>query len=267
MIHPTAVIHPKAKLDSTVAVGPCAVIDEHVEVGPDCVVGPHVHLTGHTVIGSGNRFHAGAVIGDTPQDLKYRGEPTRLRIGDNNVFREHTVVNCSATLTEDTVIGSNNFIMVQSHVGHNSRLGDHVILGGGAMVAGHVTVEDRVFISGNCLVHQFCRIGTLSMMQGGAAISKDLPPFTIARGYNAISGLNTIGLRRAGISSADRLELRRIYHAVFRSGQNLRAAVADCQSQAAGAPARKLLQFLQESKRGFCAALRRRSDEAGSDED
>src|SRR5580698_11300832 len=127
MIHPTAIIHPQAKLDATVKVGPYAVIDAEVELGAHCVVGPHVYLTGVTKISSHNKFHAGCVIGDAPQDLKYKGEPTRTRIGDHNVFREHATVHCSAKLGEDTIIGSRNFIMANTHVGHNCRLGDYVI--------------------------------------------------------------------------------------------------------------------------------------------
>jgi UDP-N-acetylglucosamine acyltransferase len=185
VIHPTAVIHPKAQVDSSCHVGAYAVIDEHVVVGPNCWIGPHVHLTGLTTLGARNRFHAGCVIGDAPQDLKYKGEPTRLRIGDENVFREHVTVHRSNTPQEDTVLGSNNYLMAGSHVGHNSRLSNHVILANGALLGGHVQVDDRAFISGNCLVHQFVRVGTLALMQGGAAISKDLPPFTIARGDTA----------------------------------------------------------------------------------
>ena len=125
-------------------------------------------------------FHAGSVIGDAPQDLKYQDEPTRLRIGDRNVFREHVTVHRSNSLDTETVIGSDNFLMVNAHVGHNCMLGNHVIMANGVLLAGHVEVGDRAFISGNCLVHQFCRIGTLALMQGGAAISQDLPPFTVA---------------------------------------------------------------------------------------
>src|SRR5436309_1170902 len=124
MIHPTAIIHPKANVDSTASVGPYAVIDEHVEVGPNCLVGPHVYLTGATSIGAGNQFHAGCVIGDAPQDLKYKGEPTGVRVGDHNVFREHVTVHRSNKVEESTVIGSHNFLMANSHVGHNSTLGD-----------------------------------------------------------------------------------------------------------------------------------------------
>ena len=124
VIHPTAIIHPKAKLDATVRVGPYAIIDEGVEIGPDCVIGPQVYLTGLTTIGAHNRFYAGCVIGEAPQDLKYTGEPTRLRIGDHNVFREHVTVHRSNKAAEETVIGSHNFLMANSHVAHNCRLGD-----------------------------------------------------------------------------------------------------------------------------------------------
>ena len=250
VIHPTAVIHPKARLDSTVRVEPYAVIDEGVEIGAHCVIGPHAYLTGATTIGTHNQFHASCVIGDTPVDLKFSGAPTRLRIGDHNIIREHVTVNCSNSLEEDTVVGSHNLLTPECHVGHNTVIGDHVIVGGGAMLAGHAVVQDRVFISGNCLVHQFCRVGTLAMMQGGAAISKDLPPFTVAVGTNEICGLNSIGLRRAGFPSEERLELKRLYHALFRSGQNIRAAVADAQTKFTGGPARTMLEFVAAAKRG-----------------
>ena len=253
MIHPTAIVHPQAKLDATVHVGPYAVIDEGVEIGADCVVGPHAYLTGMTEIGAGNQFHAGCVIGDAPQDLKYKNEPTRLRIGDQNVFREHVTIHRSTKPDAETVIGSHNFFMANSHVAHNCAFGNHVILANGALLGGHVVVQDRAFISGNCLVHQFCRVGTLALMQGGAAISKDLPPFTNARGYNGICGLNVIGLRRGGFTAEQRLELKRLYHFLFRSGKNLRAALAEARENFTSAPAKVLLDFIAETKHGVCA--------------
>ena len=252
MIHPTAIIHPKAKLDPSVRVGPYAIIEEGVEVGANCVVGPQVYLTGLTRIGAGNRFYAGCVIGEAPQDLKYQDEPTRLRIGDHNVFREHVTVHRSNKTAEDTVIGSRNFLMAHCHVAHNCRLGDQVILANGALLAGHVALDDRVFISGNCVLHQFVRVGTLALMQGGSAISKDLPPYTVARGGNGICGLNTVGLRRAGLTPAERLELKQLYRALFREGQNLRRAVAAARETFRSAPARVMLDFLAASKRGVC---------------
>src|SRR6266571_3305595 len=159
MIHPTAIIHPKAQLDSTVSVGPCAVIDEHVRIGPHCRIGPHAHLTGHTTVGANNTFHTGCVMGDAPQDLKYQGEP---------------------------------------------------------------------------------------------AISKDLPPFCVARGDNGICGLNAVGLRRAGFNAEDRIELKRLYHALFRSGQKLSAAITAARKEFTSEGARALLDFVASSQRGIC---------------
>jgi UDP-N-acetylglucosamine acyltransferase len=260
MIHPTAIIHPGAKLDPTVRVGPYTVIDEGVEVGPECVIGPQVYLTGLTTMGAHNRFYAGCVIGEAPQDLKYAGEPTRLRIGDHNVFREHVTVHRSNQPAEETVIGSQNFLMAHSHVAHNCHLGDRVILANGALLAGHVTLDDRAFLSGNCIVHQFVRVGTLALMQGGSAISKDLPPYTVARGDNGICGLNTVGLRRAGLTPAERLELKQLYHALFRAGRNLRATLADAQGKFSSAPARVMLDFVAASTRGVCADTGERSE-------
>ena len=149
MIHPTAIIHPGARLDPTVRVGPYAVIDEHVVIGASCRIGPHAHLTGQTRIGANNIFHAGCVIGDAPQDLKYQGAPTRLRIGDNNVFREHVTVHRSNKESQETVIGSYNYLMAHCHVGHNTRVADQVIIANGALLGGHVVVQDRAFLSGN----------------------------------------------------------------------------------------------------------------------
>lgn len=267
MIHPTAIIHPGAKLDSTVRVGPYAVIDEGVELGPDCVVGPHVYLTGRTVIGSHNIFHAGAVIGDAPQDLKYHGELTGLRIGDHNVFHEHTTVHRSNKTTEDTQVGSHNFLMAGAHVAHNCHLGNHVIMANGAMLGGHVTVQDRAFISGNCLVHQFVRVGTLALMQGGTAISKDLPPFTIAMGVNQICGLNLVGLRRAGFTADQRLELKRLYHHLFRGRGKFSEARTAARADFRSPGAVQMLDFVDVGKRGFCAdvSMSRSRPEADGD--
>ena len=262
MIHPTAIIHPKAQLDSTVEVGPYAVIDADVSLGPECRVGPHVYLTGHTLIGARNRFHAGSVIGDAPQDVKYNNEPARLVIGDDNVFREGVTAHRSAVPGEATVIGSNNFLMANSHAGHNVRMGNHVILANGALLGGHVQVGDRAFISGNCLVHQFVRIGTLAIMRGGTALSQDLPPFTLVWQVNTLCGLNVVGLRRANFSPAERSELKRLYHKLFRSGENLSRAVAEARTGFTSPPAKLMLDFIADSRRGVCRPRRRVSAEA-----
>jgi UDP-N-acetylglucosamine acyltransferase len=267
MIHPTAVIHPNAKLDPSVTVGPHAVIDADVVLGPGCRVGPSAYLTGHMTAGANNAFHACCVIGDAPQDFKYKGEPTRLRIGDNNVFREHVTVHCSNKLEEDTVIGSNNLLMVHCHVGHNVVIGNHVILANGSLLSGHVTVADRAFISGNCMVHQFTRVGTLALMQAGSAISKDLPPFCIARGDNGIAGLNIIGLRRAGFTPEQRLSLKRAYHLLFRSGQRMKERVAGARARfSEDSHVKEMVEFVSGSKRGVCADTGRKASQVEVDE-
>ncbi len=259
MIHPSASIHAKAHVDQRakigagVRVGPFAVIDAEVELGDNCIVGPHVYLTGVTKIGVNNKFHCGAVIGEAPQDLKYKDAPTRTRIGDNNVFREGVTVHRATKVGEETLIGSNNFLMANSHVAHNCILGNHIILANGALLAGHVEVQDCVFISGNCAVHQFCRVGTLALMQGGTGISKDLPPFTVAHQTNIVCGLNVVGLRRAGFSAADRAELKLLYKFIFRAGINFRQATDEAKEKFTSAPAKIFLNFVSAARRSICS--------------
>ncbi len=251
--HPTAVVHPDARIGPGCRIQPYAVIDAHVELGPGCEVGPGVHLTGHTVLGARNRIHAGAVLGDAPQDLKYDGAPTRLRIGDDNVFREHVTIHRSSRLDDDTIIGHGNLFMAGCHVGHNSHVGNHNIIANGALIAGHASLADRVFLSGNCLVHQFARIGRLALMQGGSGISRDLPPFCIAKGANGMAGLNVIGLRRAGFTPAERLELRAAYHRLFRSRLPFASSLAAVRSEFNHSPAvMELVDFVASCRRGVC---------------
>jgi UDP-N-acetylglucosamine acyltransferase len=253
MIHPTAVVHPNAKLGPGVRVGPHAVIDGHVELGADCDVGPHAYITGQTVVGARNKFDAGCVIGGAPQDLKYKGELTRLQIGDENTFREHVTVNCSTTVEGLTVLGSHILIMAGAHVGHDSTVGDHVIMANCSALGGHVTVQEGAVLSACVVVHQFLRVGSLSMTQGGSALSQDLPPYAMARhGINLMCGLNIVGLRRAGLTAEERLELKRAYHLLFRSGTNLRQAVAEAREKYTGARTKLLLDFVATTKRGVC---------------
>src|SRR5262249_9693636 len=180
-----------------------------------------------------------------------------------NVFRECVTVHRANLESDQTVIGSHNLLMGCCHIAHDCHLGNYVIIANGALVGGHVHIADRVLISGNCLVHPFVRVGTLAMMQGGSAISKDLPPFTVARGDNTCCGLNTIGLRRAGLSPADRLELKQLYHSLFRSGLNLRKAVTAARDKFSGPSARLMLEFIEATKRGvvFDAGGTSQSDE------
>jgi len=253
MIHPTAVIDSKAEIHPSVVIGPYAVIDAKVKIGEGCRIGPHVYITGHTTIGKGNKFYPGAVIGEAPQDLAYKGAPTQLRIGDDNTFREAVTVNRSTQEGTETVVGSRNLLMACTHVAHDCRLHNNIIMANGAALGGYVEVEDRAVISATCLVHQFIRIGTLAMMRGGSAISKDLPPFTVAVGENGICGLNVIGLRRAGFTPEERMELKRLYRALFRGDLPLREAVEAARREFTGPHAVRMLDFIAASKRGVCA--------------
>ena len=172
---------------------------------------------------------------------------------DNNLFREHVTVHRSNKVEEATEIGSNNLLMAHSHVGHNVQFGNHVIMANGALLGGHVVVQDRAFISGNCLVHQFVRIGFLSMMQGGSSVSKDLPPFAVAIKSNVMCGLNIVGMRRGGIDSSQRLELKKLYRLLFRLGKGMRANLAAARQLPWSEPALKMLDFVTSSKRGVCS--------------
>jgi UDP-N-acetylglucosamine acyltransferase len=253
VIHSTAIIHPEALVDASVEVGPYCVVDKGVRIAAGCKLGPHVYVTGQTEIGVGNQFFAGCVIGEAPQDLKYDGKPTRVVIGSNNVFREHVTVHRATDTAGQTVIGSHNFLMANAHVGHNARLGDRIIMANGALLGGHVTVFDKAFISGNCVVHQYCRVGALTIMQGGTSLSVDMPPFTMVHEVNILCGLNSVGLRRAGFSSEERLELKRLYRALFRQGMLMSKAVAAARSEYSSPAAKELLDFIASSKRGVCA--------------
>ncbi len=253
MIHPTALIAPNAKLHETVKVGPYAVIDADVEIEEGTTIGPHVHLTGRTTIGKKNVIHAAAVIGEAPQDMKYKGEPTGLRIGDNNIIREHVTLHRSNSMEEDTKIGEGNFFMAHSHVGHNARVGNESIFANGALVGGHAEIGDKVVLSGNCAVHQFVRIGELAMMQGNAAVSQDLPPYTMGFGVNKLCGLNVVGLRRAGFTTEQRQELHYYYKRIFLEGNSIGKTAQGALDQSPGDKARILLEFIAGSERGVCS--------------
>ncbi|MFM8471113.1 MAG: acyl-ACP--UDP-N-acetylglucosamine O-acyltransferase [Limisphaerales bacterium] len=252
MLHPTAIIAPTAQHAPDVQVGPYAVIEGNVTLGPGCVVGPFVHLLGRTTMGARNHIHAGAVVGDTPQDLKYKGEPTRLVIGDDNIIREHATIHCSTKPDTATIIGSHCFIMGNAHVGHDVQVRDHAILCNGIAIAGFAVIGERAFLSANSLVHQFCRVGPLALLQGGAAVSKDVPPFCIATGINSICGLNTIGLRRGGFKAEQRTELKRLYHLLFLSGKLRRDALAEAATVAADTAGKQFIEFVAASTRGVC---------------
>jgi UDP-N-acetylglucosamine acyltransferase len=249
-IHPTAIIDPAARLADDVLIGPYAIIDGQVTLGPGCRVGPHAHLIGPMTLGSNNFLHTGAVLGDRPQHLKFSEPPTGLVAGNGNVFREHATVH-GGMLPGGTSLGDNNYVMVNGHVAHDCTLGNNVILCNGALLAGHCAVEDGAFISGNCAVHQFTRIGRLSMLSGGATISKDLPPFCIGEGRNRLVGINVVGLRRAGLAAAQMNAVREAYRILFMQQKTLTLAVEQVErALGANSAVAELLNFIRGSKRG-----------------
>jgi UDP-N-acetylglucosamine acyltransferase len=272
-IHPTAVIHPKAELGQGVMIGPYAVIGEYVSLGEGTRVGPHAVIDGWTTVGEGCDIGVGAVLGGPPQDLKYRGQRSFLRIGHDTCIREYVTVHRSSEEDGATLIGSHNFLMAYTHVAHDCRLGDYVIMVNYAGLSGYVEVEDRAFISGHNAVHQFVRIGYLAMVSGASRVVKDIPPFMIAEGNpTCIRGLNVVGIRRLGLKPPVRVELRRAYRWLYRSGLNTSQAVERMRQEGlGGSEVQRLIVFIEASKRGICdgARLAKRDvpDEGVADED
>ncbi len=255
MIHPTAIVSPKAELDSSVEVGPHAIIEEHVRIGAGTRVWANAYITGHTTIGRDNQIHMGAVLGHEPQDVKFdRRCRSYLRIGDRNVFREYCTVHRGTEPESATVIGNDCFLMATAHVGHNCVVGDGVILCNCALLAGHVQVGDRAFISGGVVIHQFTRVGRLAMFSGNARVSMDVPPFTLAAERNEIHALNLVGLRRAKISREAVSELKRLFRLFYLSGKNGSQALSEAQADGAFVTpeAREFIEFAKQSPNGLC---------------
>ena len=257
-IHPTATIHSKAELGDGVSVGPYAVIGEHVRLGDETSVGPHAVIEGWTTIGQRCDIGVGAVLGGLPQDLKFRGQRSFLRIGDDTCIREYVTVHRSAEEDGVTIVGAHDFLMAYTHVAHDCRLGDHVVMVNYAGLSGYVEVEDRAFISGHNAVHQFVRIGYLAMVSGASRVVKDIPPFMIAEGNpTRIRGLNVVGMRRLGLGPQVRRELRRAYHLLYRAGLNTTQALEGMRQEGlVSGEVQRLITFVEGTKRGICGGLR-----------
>jgi UDP-N-acetylglucosamine acyltransferase len=255
-IHPTAIVDPRAEIHSEADIGPYVVIDGPVVVGAGTRVLAHAVLTGHTTIGRDNVIHPGAVVGNEPQDYGYKGAPTGLHIGDRNIIRENSELHRATSLEHPTTIGDDNFFLARSHVAHDCRLGNRILVANGALVAGHVVVDDQVFISGNCVVHQYVRIGRLSLLRGLSRTSRDVPPFCIMDGTHTVRGINRVGLRRAGFEAVQIRALQRAFAILFRSRRNLRQAMAEIEAAPASAEVDELLAFIRASTRGVCTGPR-----------
>jgi len=227
-IHPTAIIDATAELDSGVAVGPYTVIDARVQVGTGTDIGPHVVIRGPTRIGADNRIFQFASVGEDPQDTKYAGEETFLTIGDGNLIREYVTLNRGTVQDAgETRIGNHNLFMAYSHVAHDCRIGDHVIMANAASLAGHVQVQDWAILGGFTIVHQFCRIGAHCFCAMGSVITKDVPPYVIIGGHPAQPrGINTEGLQRRKIDAASIQQLKSAYRVLYMSDRKLENAVA-----------------------------------------
>ncbi|GAA5182809.1 acyl-ACP--UDP-N-acetylglucosamine O-acyltransferase [Niveibacterium umoris] len=226
MIHPSAIVHPGACIAEGVEIGPFSVIGEHVEIGACTTVGPHVVITGHTRIGRDNRIFQFCSLGEMPQDKKYRGEPTRLEIGDRNTIREYCNFNTGTVQDAGvTRIGDDNWVMANVHIGHDCQVGNQTILANNVTIAGHVSVGDWVILGGMTAVHQFVRIGAHSMCGGGTILLQDLPPYVMASGNPAAThGTNSEGLRRRGFAPEAVTAIKRAYKILYRNGNTLEEA-------------------------------------------
>ena len=254
-IHPTAIVAPGAELASGVQVGPYAVIGPHVRIGKDTRVGPHSVVEGRTTIGRDNRIFQFASVGAVPQDMKYRGEDSALTIGDRNTIREFATLNIGTHGGGmETRIGNDNLFMVYSHVGHDCRIGNHVILANCATLAGHVTLDDYVGVGGLAAIHQFTRIGESAYLGGGAMVVNDVPPYCLAQGDRArLFGLNRVGLERRGFGEAQKRALKQAYRTFFFEGLSLKDAVERIRRDQADCPeAVHLADFIAASQRGIC---------------
>jgi len=254
VIHPTAIVHPGARLAADVEVGPYTVIGEHVEIGSGTSIGAHSVITGHTRIGSDNRIFHFASIGEEPQDKKYAGEPTRLEIGDRNTIRENSTINCGTVQDGGlTRVGSDNWIMAYVHIAHDCMVGNHTIFANCTQLAGHVHVDDWVILGGFTGIHQFCRIGAHSMTAIASVIVHDLPPYVMAQGDTAKAhGINSEGLKRRGFSPEAINGIRKAYKTLYREGLTLEEAKAALAAQSAAcAEVAPIVDFLGKATRGI----------------
>ncbi len=253
-IHPSAIVDPGAELGNGVSVGPFAVIGPQVRLGDHVRVDHHASVLGPCSIGAGTQVFPFASIGSAPQDLTYKGEPTRLEVGERNVFREFVTVNRGTMKGGGlTRIGSDCFFMAYAHVAHDSTIGNHVVMANCAALAGHIRIDDDAILGGLVAVHQWARIGRMAMIGGVSGVAQDVPPFCIASGERAkLYGLNVIGLKRHGFSEARIADVKKAYRLLFREGLPLKAAIATVEKELPDSPeAAELLEFIRTTKRGI----------------
>lgn len=256
MIHPTAIVDPKAEIGENVEIGPYSVIEKGVSLGEGTKIGPHVVVREGTQIGKRCQIYQFSSIGEAPQAIAYRGEPTLLQVGDHNIIREYvTLHRGSVKGGGKTVLGNENFIMAYSHIAHDCQIGNQVVMANGATLAGHILIEDYAIIGGLSAIHQFCRVGTHAFISGLTGVSLDIPPYMLSSGNRAkLFGLNSVGLKRANFSEETLKALKMVYRTIFRSGLTLGKAIKKVgEDDVSHIPeVQHLLQFIQHSKRGIC---------------
>jgi UDP-N-acetylglucosamine acyltransferase len=262
-IHPSAFVSPEAVIGENVEIGAFALIEGEVTIGDNCIIRPGAYLYGPLAMGVNNVVHTGAVLGDLPQHLKFKGERTTLEIGNDNIFREHVTVHRGTAYSGKTVIGDNNFLMVGSHVAHDCIVGNRCILTNGSMLGGHCIVEDNVILAGNACVHQFCRVGRLAMLGGLSGSTKDIPPFVIQQGIDNTSGVNVIGMRRAGLNNHQINAIKEAFRIVHRQGLPLNAALAKLENHLGEVDVvREMIDFLRGAHKGVAPMRSRFRDKA-----
>jgi UDP-N-acetylglucosamine acyltransferase len=254
MIDSRAVISPQADIASDVHIGPFSVIGADVTIGAGTWIGPHVVINGPTCIGMNNKVYQFASLGDAPQDKKYNGEPTRLEIGDRNVFRESVTVNRGTTHDKGvTRIGNDNLLMAYSHVAHDCQLGDQIVMANCATLGGHVEIGDWATMGGLSAVHQHTKVGAYCFIAHNAAVTRDVPPYVMAVGRPAVPhSVNAVGLQRRGFSPEQILNIRRAYRLLYRSGLKLKAAIEELEKVAATQPEiAPFVEFIKRSSRSI----------------
>jgi len=251
-IHGSAVIDKTSDIDPSAEIGQGVIIEKDVKIGPNVKLMPNVYIFKGTEIGEGTVVHQGTVIGNEPQDLVYKGAETFTKIGKNNTIREYVTIHRGTAEGTATIVGDNNYLMVQSHLGHNCVIEDEVIIANGALLAGYVQVEKGAFISGNVVFHQFCRIGQYAMIGGFTGVNKDVPPYMVIRGPSSIRGINLVGLRRAGVSRDVIREIKEAYKILFLSGLASKDALAKIKETLKSNEIGSFVSFIEASKRGIC---------------
>ena len=252
MIHRTALIDPTAQLGQDVSVGPYAIIGPKVTVGDRTSIAAHAVLERNVRVGAGVKIGYGTILGNDPQDLKYKGEETWVEIGDDTIIREYCTINRGTTATHKTTVGERCFIMSYVHFAHDCVIGNDVIVANSVQMAGHVTVHDKAIISGLTPIHQFVRIGTYAFVGGGSRVNQDVPPFTKAVGNPVhLYGLNSVGLQRAGFSPETKLALKRAYRLLFNSDHTVSQGIVRTRAELAAVPeVETFLRFIEDSQRG-----------------